>query len=192
MKRCLDQRIKELNVYWSVSGIITFLSFAIFFPVFVNLANDVGKCLMIQTANDLFLSSESHQRFKEVEIGSPLMLHDSQEDNESPSDTDQAKEFLWTKLLTPGLDNTRLFISLTAGAGTRCMSLLSSPPSLSETHASNTSGIFHNGLVTKKPATRIISSSGRFSFLLPAFPSLIVHKFSSGLDQKCCSRILAL
>jgi hypothetical protein len=34
-------------------------------------------------------------------------------------------------LLTPGLDNTRLFISLTAGAGTRCMSLLSSPPSLS-------------------------------------------------------------
>ena len=28
------------------------------------------------------------------------------------------------------LDNTRLFISLTAGAGTRCMSLLSSPPSL--------------------------------------------------------------
>jgi hypothetical protein len=38
---------------------------------------------------------------------------------------------LWTKLLTPGLDNTRLFISLTAGAGTRCISLLSSPPSLS-------------------------------------------------------------
>ena len=34
------------------------------------------------------------------------------------------------KLLTPGLDNTRLFISLTAGAGTRCMSLLSSSPSL--------------------------------------------------------------
>ena len=28
------------------------------------------------------------------------------------------------KLLTPGLDNTRLFMSLTAGAGTRCMSLL--------------------------------------------------------------------
>ena len=28
---------------------------------------------------------------------------------------------MWTKLLTPGLDNTRLFISLTAGAGTRCM-----------------------------------------------------------------------
>jgi hypothetical protein len=35
-----------------------------------------------------------------------------------------------SKLLTPGLDNTRLFISLTAGAGTRCMSLLSSSPSL--------------------------------------------------------------
>ena len=34
-------------------------------------------------------------------------------------------------LSTPGLDFTRLFISLTAGAGTRCMSLLSSPPSLS-------------------------------------------------------------
>ena len=33
-------------------------------------------------------------------------------------------------MLTPGLDNTRLFISLTAAAGTRCMSLLSSPPSL--------------------------------------------------------------
>jgi hypothetical protein len=32
--------------------------------------------------------------------------------------------------LTPGLDYTRLFISLTAGAGTRCMSLLSSSPSL--------------------------------------------------------------
>ena len=33
-------------------------------------------------------------------------------------------------LLTPGLDYTRLFISLTAGAGTRCMCLLSSSPSL--------------------------------------------------------------
>ena len=33
-------------------------------------------------------------------------------------------------LLTPGLDNTRLYMSLTAGAGTRCMSLLSSSPSL--------------------------------------------------------------
>jgi len=30
----------------------------------------------------------------------------------------------------PGLDNTRLFMSFTAGAGTRCMSLLSSSPSL--------------------------------------------------------------
>ena len=28
-----------------------------------------------------------------------------------------------SRLLTPGLDNTRLFLSLTAGAGTRCMSL---------------------------------------------------------------------
>ena len=35
------------------------------------------------------------------------------------------------KLLRPGLDKTRLFISLTAGAGTRCMSLLSSSPTLS-------------------------------------------------------------
>ena len=34
------------------------------------------------------------------------------------------------KLLRPGLDKTRLFISLTAGAGTRCMSIRSSPPSL--------------------------------------------------------------
>ena len=32
--------------------------------------------------------------------------------------------------LKPGLDWTRLFMSLTAGAGTRCMSLLSSSPSL--------------------------------------------------------------
>ena len=31
----------------------------------------------------------------------------------------------------PGLDNTRLYMSLTAGAGTRCMSLLFTPPSLS-------------------------------------------------------------
>jgi len=38
--------------------------------------------------------------------------------------------FSFPKLLMPGLDNTRLFMSLTAGAGTRCMSLLSSPPSL--------------------------------------------------------------
>jgi hypothetical protein len=30
----------------------------------------------------------------------------------------------------PGLDNTRLFMSFTAGAGTRCMSLLSSSPIL--------------------------------------------------------------
>ena len=37
-------------------------------------------------------------------------------------------------LLTPGLDNTRLFLSLTAGAGTRCMSLLSSSPNLSSDH----------------------------------------------------------
>jgi hypothetical protein len=33
-------------------------------------------------------------------------------------------------LLTTGLDNTRLFMSLTAGAGTRCMCILSSSPSL--------------------------------------------------------------
>ena len=32
--------------------------------------------------------------------------------------------------LKPGLDWTRLFMSLTAGAGTRCMSLLSSSPNL--------------------------------------------------------------
>ena len=38
---------------------------------------------------------------------------------------DQAKE-LWM----PGLENTRLFISLTAGAGTVCMSLSSSSPTL--------------------------------------------------------------
>ena len=33
--------------------------------------------------------------------------------------------------LTPGLDWTRLFMSLTAGAGTRCMSLLPDSPTLS-------------------------------------------------------------
>ena len=32
----------------------------------------------------------------------------------------------------PGLDNTRLFMSFTAGAGTRCMTLLSSSPILCE------------------------------------------------------------
>ena len=37
---------------------------------------------------------------------------------------------LFFKLLTPGLDNTRLFMSLTAGAGTRSIGLLSSSPSL--------------------------------------------------------------
>jgi len=36
-----------------------------------------------------------------------------------------------TLLLAPGLDNTRLFISLSAGAGTRCMSLSFSSPNLS-------------------------------------------------------------
>ena len=35
-----------------------------------------------------------------------------------------------SRLLTPGLDNTRLFMSLTAGAGTRFLSLLSSSPNL--------------------------------------------------------------
>jgi hypothetical protein len=40
-------------------------------------------------------------------------------------------------LLTPGLDNTRLFISFTAGAGTRCMSLLSPPPYLLTLSSSN-------------------------------------------------------
>ena len=39
---------------------------------------------------------------------------------------DQAKG-----LLRPGLDSTRLFFGLTAGAGTRCMTDLSSSPSLS-------------------------------------------------------------
>ena len=34
------------------------------------------------------------------------------------------------RLLTPGLDNTRLFMSLTAGAGTGSLGLLSSSPSL--------------------------------------------------------------
>ena len=38
--------------------------------------------------------------------------------------------------LTPGLDWTRLFMSLTAGAGTRCMSLLPTSPILCLTHAS--------------------------------------------------------
>ena len=32
----------------------------------------------------------------------------------------------------PGLDNTRLSMRLTAGAGTRCMSLLSSSPNLTK------------------------------------------------------------
>jgi len=52
---------------------------------------------------------------------------------------DLAERFLDIKLLRPGLDNTRLFISLTAGAGTRCMSLLPSSPSLLRTHASGPS-----------------------------------------------------
>ena len=43
---------------------------------------------------------------------------------------DQAKMRMTYRLLTPGLDNTCLFMSLTAGAGTRCMSLLSSSPNL--------------------------------------------------------------
>ena len=33
-------------------------------------------------------------------------------------------------MITPGLDWTRLFMSLTAGAGTRCMSLLPDSPTL--------------------------------------------------------------
>ena len=33
-------------------------------------------------------------------------------------------------MITPGLDWTRLFMSLTAGAGTRCMSLLPQSPTL--------------------------------------------------------------
>ena len=33
-------------------------------------------------------------------------------------------------MITPGLDWTRLFMSLTAGAGTRCMSLLPDSPIL--------------------------------------------------------------
>jgi len=33
--------------------------------------------------------------------------------------------------IAPGVDWTRLFLSLTAGAGTRCMSLLTSLPTLS-------------------------------------------------------------
>jgi len=41
-----------------------------------------------------------------------------------------AAQALDTSEVRPGLDNTRLFMSLTAGAGTRCMSLLSSSPSL--------------------------------------------------------------
>ena len=40
------------------------------------------------------------------------------------------KRMTASRLLTPGLDNTRIFMSLTAGAGTWCMSLLSSSPNL--------------------------------------------------------------
>ena len=51
--------------------------------------------------------------------------------------------FLWLFCcLTPGLDWTRLFMSLTAGAGTRCMSLLPTSPIL----------FFINGKKTRVPA----------------------------------------
>jgi len=49
--------------------------------------------------------------------------------NYSLATHDQAGSNLGNMTLsTPGLDNTRLFIGFTAGAGTRCMSVLSSSP----------------------------------------------------------------
>ena len=44
------------------------------------------------------------------------------------SKTRQARQ--GDRLLAPGLDNTRLFKRMTAGAGTKCMSLSSSSPNL--------------------------------------------------------------
>ena len=61
-------------------------------------------------------------------------------------------------LLRPGLDNTRLFMSFTAGAGTRCMSLLSSSPS-------------PYGRLMPCPSTRVNS----FPSDIPA-PALLVEK----------------
>ena len=58
-------------------------------------------------------------------------LSDSMNDSWIPDQPKgrETREAPKSKLMS-GLDNTRLFMSLTAGAGTRCMSLLSSSPSL--------------------------------------------------------------
>jgi len=48
-----------------------------------------------------------------------------------------AKSYGRFSCLKPGLDWTRLFISLTAGAGTRCMSLLRDSPTLSQADTKN-------------------------------------------------------
>ena len=49
--------------------------------------------------------------------------------------------------LTPGLDWTRLFLSLTAGAGTRCMSLLPTSPHLLSTQHQTFSSTANRNLI---------------------------------------------
>ena len=78
---------------------------------------------------DLFLGGQSsiilgYRRFS-VEISSSLNRLMLRNVDEGPG-----VETKDETLLTPGLDNTRLFFGFTADAGTRCMSLLSSSPSL--------------------------------------------------------------
>ena len=65
----------------------------------------------------------------------------------------------------PGLDNTRLFMRLTAGAGTRCMSLLSSSPNLT---------LPHNISRSPSSACSYVSSHLRFTHLLYLLHGLLV------------------
>jgi hypothetical protein len=102
----------------------------------------------VELLKDFFLLVAGSQLFSflllvEPAIVSRLLVDDmlsreTHEDIESRP-TNRETTFGFLELfccLTPGLDWTRLFMSLTAGAGTRCMSLLPTSPILCLTHAS--------------------------------------------------------
>jgi len=84
----------------------------------------------------------------------------------------------------PGLDNTRLFMSLTAGAGTRCMSLLSSSAE-QEDEGEEEKNVPHLWIDSTRLMDELSFSSslGIFSRIIPSFGRRFQTKESSALES---------
>jgi len=93
-------------------------------------------------------------------------------------------KILIPKLLMPGLDNTRLFMSLTAGAGTRCMSLLSSSAE-QEDEGEEEKNVPHLWIDSTRLMDELSFSSslGIFSRIIPSFGRRFQTKESSALES---------